>query len=591
MSRANRPKRDIKLATIRVILPKLFSLALEERRTLALGTLALAVGSFINLLFPALVRKFLNGDFGSSITEHLTEAAVVLVLLFAIQSTSFYLRHLLFLLAGLRSVRRLRSKLFSELIRKEISFFDSSRSADLLTRLTSDCQMVQNAVSTNISVFLRYAIQVIGGLVLMALISGKLTLVIGLTIPFIVLGIKLWGKKLQTASRAMQEALSQLGVTAGERLAGVRVVRIFSSPEREMLAFEKANAETLERGIERGRVAALFSSVMVFVVHTAIAFIFFFGAQMVIKAELQIGDLAAFLLYCAIVSASFGFLVGVIDDLLGAIGGASRVFELIEDTKRANIDYTVAPTFKADTPHFTFNQVGFSYGGVSTRTELKDISFTVNEGETIAVVGPSGAGKTTLLSLLARFYAPTTGEIEYRGVPYSGLPIGVVESEIAIVTQEPILFSSTLRENILFARPSASKEELDAAVLTAQLLPLVESLPNGLETEIGERGIKLSGGERQRLSIARAVLKNAKLLILDEPTSALDSENEHLVQEALAKAMTGRTTIIVAHRLSTIQHSDRILVLQNGKIVETGDHKSLTQSNGLYASLVRYQLL
>jgi ATP-binding cassette subfamily B protein len=581
-------RTTVSFEVVKKVLPKLLLLVVEQRRHLLVGLFALAVGSAVNLLFPALVRLFLNGSLGLSLEQNMVEAALILLALFAIQSFCFYIRHLTFLTAGQCAVAGLRKRLFSQLLSREIAFFDRTKSADLVTRLTSDCQLVQNAVSINISVLLRYSIQVIGGIVLMGLISARLTLIIGLVVPAIVLGIRMWGGSLQRASRKMQDALARMGVVAAERFSGIRIVRVFSTPQREELTFGEVVDEALNSGLQRAKVAARFSSVMVFIVHSTIALIFFVGARMVVTAEMSVGDLAAFLLYCAIVSASFGFLVGVIDDLLSAIGGASRVFELLEGVDpRERSD---SSGFSSDAPLIAFHKVSFSYAGEG-EANLSEVSFEVAEGETVAVVGPSGSGKTTLLSLICGFYLPISGQVRYRGLQTSSIPFGELEAELSLVTQDPLLFSTSIQENVLYSRPEATVDEVKDALRAANLWEFVESLPEGLNTEIGERGIRLSGGERQRLSIARAVLKNPRLLILDEPTSSLDSHNEKLVQEALGRVMENRTTIIVAHRLSTVQHADRILVLQGGRIIESGKHSTLLDHNGLYASLVRHQLL
>lgn len=587
--KSERAKIDV--STFRVVAPKLLSLAREEWRTLSIGMAALAAGSGINLLFPALVRKFLKGEFGLSIENNLSFATAILILLFAIQSLCFYVRTKTFLTAGLRVVYRLRQRLFANLLKQEIRFYDNASSAELLTRLSSDCQLVQNAVSMNISVFLRYAVQVVGGLILMALISLRLTLLIVLGVPLLVLGIRFWGSKLQIAARKVQDALGRASVVAGERLAGIRIVKVFSQTERESEVYSDSLKAAFEAGVVRADVASEFSSVMTFILHSSIALVFFQGVSLVLDKRLDIGDLTAFLLYCAIVSASFGFLVGVVDEFLSAVGGAARVFELLERVPEQKVGTKGAETLNLEAPHLSFEGVSFSYGEGVLRPVLNEISFSVNRGQTIAIVGPSGSGKTTLLSLISKFYEPKAGSIKYFGTLLSELKDGVVEGELSVVTQEPILFSSSLAENIRYGRNDATDDEIRAAAEMANLGELLQTLPNGLLTEIGERGTRLSGGERQRVSIARAVLKNPRLLLLDEPTSSLDSHNEHLVQQALQRLMEGRTTIIVAHRLSTVQHADLIIVLQSGRIVESGNHRALMEQSGLYASLVRYQLL
>ncbi len=589
--RTQTERAKIDPAMFKRVAPQLLRLAKEEWRTLAFGFVALAAAAGINLVFPALIRSFLKGDLGLSIREGLPAATAILITLLGLQAACFYLRHIAFGSAGLRIVFRLRERLFASLLRQEIRFYDDQRSADLITRLTSDCQLVQSAVSVNISVFLRYMIQVTGGLCLMAFISLKLTALIAVGIPLIVLGIRRWGGQLGAASREMQDALSRASVVAAERFAGIRIVRVFSRPADEVRVYASALDGALQAGLRRTRIAALFSSVMVFIIYSCIVLVFFAGATLVMRNELDIGDLAAFLLYCALVSASFGFLAGVIDEFLLAVGGASRVFELLERDPVVTVGPKGSETFQLSAPHIEFHNVGFSYGGDAPKRALDQVSLSVGRGTTVAIVGPSGAGKTSLLSLITRFYEPTDGEILYAGVPIRELREGALEAEISLVTQDPYIFSGSLAENIRYGRPDASDEDVLRTAETANLAELLQTLPRGLNTELGERGVKLSGGERQRVSIARAILKDPKLLLLDEPTSSLDSHNEHLVQQALQRLMEGRTTLIIAHRLSTVQHASVIFVLKAGRIVEQGSHQSLMEQNGLYASLVRYQLL
>jgi len=590
-----RERSKIDIHGFKRVFPKLLSLAREEWRGLSIGMVALALASGLNLVFPAIIRSFLKGELGLTLERDLLLGTSILILLFGVQAVCFYVRHLTFSSAGMRVVYRLRERLFEAILKREVEFFDNNQSADLLSRLTADCQLVQSAVSVNISVFIRYAIQVLGGLVLMALISIKLTLVIAISVPCLVLATRFWGGKLQAASKQMQEELGRSGVLAAERFSGIRVVKIFSNPAQEVRSYRELLERALGVALRRTRIAAEFSSSMVFVIYSTIALVFYYGATMVLDKELEVGDLAAFLLYCAIVSASFGFLVGVIDEIFLAVGGASRVFELIESPPKTSVGKKEKEQFRDDSPQVEFKDVSFRYVSSSSEYEqplaLEKVNFAISKGTTVAVVGPSGSGKTTLLSLVARFYEPNEGEIFYCGVATQEICRGAIEEELSIVTQAPILFSTSIKENIRYARPTASDEEILSAAVKANLSELIKKLPQGLDSQVGEQGLKLSGGERQRVSIARAILKNPKLLLLDEATSALDSYNEHLVQEALDQLMEGRTTLVVAHRLSTIQHATQILVMQNGKIMEKGSHEQLMSQAGLYANLVRYQLL
>ena len=590
-----RERSKIDLQGFKKVFPKLLALAREEWRGLGVGMIALALASGLNLFFPSIIRSFLKGELGLTLEKDLFLATCFLISLFALQAVCFYVRHLAFTSAGMRIVYKLRERLFGAILKREVEFFDNSQSADLLSRLTADCQLVQSAASVNVSVFLRYTIQVLGGLVLMALISLKLTLVIAVSVPCLVLATRFWGGKLQAASREMQTELGRAGVIAGERFSGIRIVKIFSNPDQEILRYRQMLTRALEVALRRTKIAAEFSSSMVFVIYSTIAGVFYYGATLVISKELQIGDLAAFLLYCAIVSASFGFLVGVIDEIFLAVGGASRVFEIIESSPKGDYGDKGADQFSNVAAQVEFQDVIFRYNSSTSEVEqplaLDKVSFVIPKGTTVAVVGPSGSGKTTLMSLVARFYQPLSGQILYSGLPTNEIAQGAIEDELSIVTQAPILFSTSIKENIRYARPTASDGEVEAAALKANLAELIKKLPEGLDSEVGDQGLKLSGGERQRVSIARAILKDPKLLLLDEATSALDSYNEHLVQEALDELMKGRTTLVVAHRLSTIQHATQILVMQNGKIMERGSHEQLMSQSGLYANLVRYQLL
>ncbi len=588
---APRPKLKQGLRSAKSAAPRLLSLSLEYRKTLLIGLVALTLGSGINLLFPYLIRKVLNEEYGLHLAKDLTLITGVLIVLFCIQAFFFYVRHYCFTAVGYKIVAKLRRDLFEGMMRQDLSFFDNARVGDLLSRLASDTQLVQRAVTINISVALRYAIQVLGGVVLMLIISAKLTLIILLLIPLLVCASIFWGKKLQRYSRLMQEELGVASIVAEETLSAPHTVSMFTGARYEGARYEKAIQGSLETGFKRAKIASLFSSSMVFFLHSSIALVIWYGGTLILKGTLTVGDLTAFLLYGVIVAVSFGFLAGVWDEFLQAVGGSERIFEILDTTPKI-----VSPrhprALSANIPAgVSFEKVSFAY---PTRPEvlvLKEVSFQIPAGKTVALVGPSGAGKSTIALLIPRFYDPLLGGVSYGGIPLPELDPEELRAHISMVAQNPQVFSYSIGENIRYGKLSATQGEIEAAAKAANIHDFIISLPQAYDTVVGDRGVQLSGGERQRVAIARALLKDPKFLILDEATSALDSENEHLVQQALISLMKGRTSLIIAHRLSTVQHADIVLVLRNGEICQVGTHQELVTAPGLYQTLVEHQLL
>lgn len=576
---------------LRELLPRLFGLLKPQARTLGIGFIFLALGSGINLFFPYFIRQVLNGELGFSLRDHLNQITLGLIGLFAIQAVCFYWRHYTFQIVGYRVVADLRQRLFGAMLAQDIAFFDEARMGDLLSRLTSDTDLVQRGLTINVSVVVRYALQVIGGTVLMVMISPQLTLGILLLIPLIALAGYFWGKRLSVKTKRMQAELAEAGVIAEESLGAIRVVKIFAGVEYELRRFSEAIQRTLGIAGERTKIAAGFSSSVTFLIYAAIAGIFWFGGKLVLTEQLTFGDLSAFLLYCVIVAVSFGFLLSSWDEFQQAVGASQRVFSIIDLQPQVRSPLKPRPLRTDTEASLLFDSVSFSYPARPEVEVLKDISFEVPAGSTIALVGPSGAGKSTVAQLAMRFYDPSSGEVRLNGIPLKELAVDEMRTLIGFVPQQPQVFSVSIGENARYGKPNATEAEIQSAIRAAQLEDFVRSLPEGLNTLVGDRGVQLSGGERQRLAIARALLKNPRLLILDEATSALDSQNEFLVKEALRLLMKSRTTLTIAHRLSTVQHADLVLVLQEGRVIQAGKHDELARTPGLYSELVAHQLL
>lgn len=587
-----RPTKAINIdKSLAHIAPRVIALARMQTKTLLIGLISLALGTGITLFLPRLIENILNEKSGLSISNNLTSVTSMLIALFAIQATCFYVRHYCFQAAGLRIVSELRKSLFSSILNQDISFFDNSKVGDLLSRLSSDAQLVQRAVTTNISVALRYVIQVIGGTALMLLISPKLTAIIILLIPVLVGASIMWGKKLRTHSRRMQAELGKASTIAEERFSAIRTVKMFMGQDAETTRYGKSIDIALQSGLERTKVASLFTSSMVFLLHSSVAFALCYGVRLVFLKELTIGELTSFLLYCGIVAISFAFLAGAWDEFMQAVGASERIFEIIDlkPTITAPSNPISIPTKASQ--DVTFECVSFSYPSRAETKVLDDISFDIREGQSVAIVGPSGSGKSTIASLIQRFYDPQKGTITYSGIDLTKIDPANLRRHMSVVPQTPHVFSVSIGENISYGNPTASLAEVIASAKTANLHDFVTSLPNSYDTLVGDKGIQLSGGERQRIAIARAIIKDPRFLILDEATSSLDSENEKLIQQALERLMQGRTTLVIAHRLSTVQHADKVIVLKQGKIVQTGTHETLLAREGLYKTLVEHQLL
>ncbi len=572
----------------RVPLGRLVALARPQARLIAAATAALLVSSGLSLVFPQIVRWLVDTVVVAGDRTRLDQAAWALLALFLVQAVFSALRAWWFTLAGERVVTDLRSDLFGSILGQDLGFFDETRTGELTNRLASDTAVLQNTVTVNLSMALRFTIGVFGGVAMMAWMSPVLTGVALAVVPVVAVGASLYGRMIRRLSRDVQDALAAANEVAEEAISGVRTVRAFAAEPREVARYRERNELAFDKAARRALAYGGFQGVMGFAGMGAVALVVWYGGGLVLTGALTVGDLTAFLLYTLTVAFSLSALSGLWGDFMRAAGASERVFELLD---RIGAHEAAGGAEVGEVAgSVRFEAVQFAYPSRPDVTVLDGFSLDVAPGEVVALVGPSGAGKSTIAALLLRFYVPGTGRILLDGQDLAGLAPDSLRRHIAIVSQEPILFATSVADNIRYGRPGASDDDVRAAARAANAEAFIDAFPEGFATLVGERGVRLSGGQKQRIAIARALLCDPAILVLDEATSALDAENEHLVQEALERLMRGRTTLVIAHRLSTVQGADRVVVLDGGRIAETGTHADLVAADGLYRKLVERQL-
>ena len=484
-----------------------------------------------------------------------------------------------------------RRALFAHVLSLPLQWFETARTGDVLARLNADTAVVQTVLASTVSMAVRNLILLVGGLVLVVLSSAKMSVVVAAVVPVVVIPLVLLARRLRTASRAAQDALGEVSAEAEEALSGIRTVMAFAQGPQVKDRFDFRLNKALAAALSRVRLRAALSGFIFFMVVAGVAVILWIGGRDLLAGNISAGDLSSFIFYAFLVASSTGNLSELGGELQRAAGAADRIAGLLAVAPQPDEANTNMPAVSADKGlKVEFHKAGFAYPGRPDLAVLDEVSFTAKPGQKIAIVGPSGAGKTTLFQLLLRFYMLRDGRITLNGTDIAQMRLSDLRGLIALVPQDPALFSLSIAENIAFGRPEASRAEIETAAASAAAHDFITALDGGYDALVGEKGVRLSGGQRQRIAIARAILCNPALLLLDEATSALDSVSEAAIQEALSRLMIGRTSLVIAHRLSTVMDADKILVMSDGRLVATGTHDQLMAGSELYAELAARQL-
>ncbi len=567
-------------------------------RQLTLALVALAIGSGINLLFPELVRRVLEPEVSLDLLQNIHMYVAGAVVLFLMQGASFFIRSYYFGVLGQRVYADLRRQLFGALIRKSVSFYDDQRASDVASRLNSDAALIQDAVSVKLSVLLRYGLQVVCGVILMSLMSWQLTMAIVASIGFMVIVSGAFVSRLKSASRAYQHELGLFTSYASECFSGIKSIRVLGAEEQVCVRAELRNQDTLTAGERRVAWSSSFSSGASALLNVLLLFVAWYGVSLVQEASLALNELAAFVLYGGLVAVSFSFFTGAYSEVMQAIGGLDRVFEILSDdshsgAREAESHRTGELASLSDSGALAVSMEGvsFAYPSRPDALALRDFSCVFAANSCTALVGPSGSGKSSVAQLLVGLYRPLQGAISLDGVELETLDSFVLHEMISWVPQEPRLFGFTVLENLLLGNDLLLRDEALKLIQRWQFLDFIETLSEGVDTVLGEHGTLLSGGQRQRIAIAQAMLRKPRMLILDEATSGLDSDTEQSVIKAVREYLPNTTMLVISHRLATVRIADVIHVMNEGRVIESGTHEELASRSGLYQSYSSKQAL
>lgn len=579
----DRPKSK-QVSALRGLVPFLW----PYRGLLALALLALILTASVSLMLPLAVRRVVDGfnDANTALLDQYFAAALIIAALLAVGTG---LRYYLVSRLGERVVADIRRALFDRVLGMSPAFFERILTGEILSRITTDTTLILSVIGSSVSVALRNALILVGGLVLLLLTSAKLTGLVLLIVPAIIVPIVILGRRLRVLSRENQDWIAASSGSASEALSSVQTVQAFTHEAATRDQFAEVTEKSFASARTRIKTRAVMTVIVIFLTFAGIVGVLWVGARDVRADQMSVGALIQFVIYAVMVAGSVGALSEIWGELQRAAGATERLVELL-DTRDSVLD-PVRPVAlpRPVRGEIAFEDVTFRYPARPEASALNGVSLHVKPGETVALVGPSGAGKTTILQLLMRFYDPQSGRITLDGVALPDMARADFRQAIAMVPQDPVIFATSARENIRFGRLDATDAEVEQAARAAAAHDFLTALPQGYDSQLGERGVMLSGGQRQRVAIARAILRDAPILLLDEATSALDAESERLVQAAVERLAQGRTTLVVAHRLATVKRADRIAVFDQGRIVALGTHDQLVAEDGLYARLARLQ--
>lgn len=582
--------------------PKLSKSGIKKARTLMMylmefkyyflvGMLALVISSSFFMVFPVAAGELLNvadgkGRYGLSINQ----IGLLFVVLLILQGMLSYLRVWTFAIVSEKGMANIRKAFYQKLVALPITFFEENRVGELTSRSASDVQQLQDAIAITFAEFVRQIITLVIGLVILIVLTGKLTLLMLATLPFVVISAYYFGRYIRKLSKERQDELAKTNTVIEETLQAIYAVKSYTNEWYEVLRYGKSIDKVVNVSLRYANVRGVFFVYIITVLFGVMFFILWRGAKMVEAGTMPPGDLVTFITLSAFIGGSIAGLSNLYTQLVRAIGATERIAEILEMDSEVNVDDGAEQITEPLTGDITYENVHFEYPSRPDVPVLKGIDLEIKGGKTVALVGSSGSGKSTIVQLLMQFYHLNEGKITVNGRDIYDYNISELRKNIAIVPQEVILFGGTIRENIEYGKPGSSDESIKEAARQANALEFIQKFPEGLETIVGDRGIKLSGGQRQRIAIARAILRDPSILLLDEATSSLDAESEKVVQDALNNLMKGRTSIVIAHRLATIRDADCIYVLENGQIIEQGTHEELSnKENGAYNSLAKLQ--
>ena len=569
-------------------LAMIWRFALAYPAQIAAALVALIVAAFATLAIPGGFRLVIDKGFiasGGDVGPYFRYLLIIVLVLALATAIRFYFVSWI----GERVIADIRVAVQKNLLRLAPAFFEENRPSEIASRLTADTAVIEQVVGTTVSVALRNVFLAIGGIAYLFAIAPKLAAMLLLGIPLVILPVILMGRRLRKLSQSTQDRIADVGATVSETLRAMKIVQGFGQEAREATRFEAVVEMGFSTARRRIRTRAVMTAIVIALIFGSITMVMWQGAVDVASGRLSGGSIAAFILTGGLVAGAFGALAEVYGDIVRAAGAAARLSELLNAEPAIRAPVNPMPLPVPPRGRLEFDHVGFRYPTRPEVSALDDISLTVEPGEMVAVVGPSGAGKSTILQLAQRFYDPESGVIRLDGIALPDADPAEIRSRLAVVPQETVIFGASARDNLRYGCWDADDAAIWAAAEAANAATFLRALPQGLDTFLGEAGARLSGGQRQRLAIARALLRDAPLLLLDEATSALDAESEKLIQDALDRLMQGRTTIVIAHRLATVRAADRIIVMDHGRIVEQGDHRSLSAREGLYARLARLQ--